>query len=490
MKDQESFAFRELNPICFLRRILRELPTILAAGLAAAMLMGAALQLFYKPEYTSTATVAVRAKSSSSSSVLSDLSLSSEIADTFTQLFESNMFGGVAMSQLGVSSLPGRLSASVIPETNLLILRVTADAPDDAFRTLNLLLQNYNTVSEYVFQNVLLKELSSPTVPFAPSNPLAVRQLIKRAFLAGCAVLVLIILAAIILSDTVQTGHALRRKLDTKLLLTIHHEEKNKTLRSRAKKVNKGLLITMPVASFRFTEEIHRLATITEAAVRNGDRKIILVTSTEENEGKSTVAANLALALAQEDRSVLLIDADMHKASQFKLLEAVPKHDLSEIIRGSQPYEPQFIKKLGIHVLFSKKTSSRAAELLASNGMKDILEKARTQMDYIVIDSPPMALFSDVQILADLADLSVLVVRQDAVAAGRINDAVDTLRQCRAELLGCIFNDVRTSSLSSDHYGYGYGYGYGRYGYGYGHYGYGYGHYGYDSGRHHSSRSK
>ena len=481
MKEQDTILLREQNPICFLRRLLSELPVILAAGLTAVLLTLTALQCFYRPEYTSSATVAVSAKSGSYSSVLSDLTLSSEIADTFTQFFSSNMFSNVAKSQLGVSSLPGTLRASVIPETNLLTLRVTADSPEDAFRTLTLLLDNYDAVSDYVFQNVLLKDLSRPSMPAAPSNPIRTARAAKLAFAAGCGAMVVILIAIILLSDTVQTGHALRRKLDVKLLLTIHHEEKNKTLRSRAKRINKGLLVTMPTASFRFTEEIHRLGTVVETASKNGERKVILITSAEENEGKSTVAANLALALAQQNRKVLLIDADMHKAAQYRLLGETPAHELADMICGNTPYQPEYLEKQGIWALFSRKSSDSAAELIASAGMLELLEKARQDMDYIVVDTPPMALFSDVEVLADRADLSLLVVRQDTVPAGRLNDAADMLEQCRAELIGCVFNDVRTTALSSDLYGYGYsryGYGYGRYGYGYGYGHYGYGGYG------------
>ena len=81
-----------------------------------------------------------------------------------------------------------------------------------------------------------------------------------------------------------------------------------------------------------------------------------------------------------------------------------------------------------------------------------------------------MAMFSDVEALADRADLSLLVVRQDTVPAQVINDMGDALGQCRARFLGCVFNDVRSMPLTNDHYGYGYGYG----GYGHG-YGRGYG---------------
>lgn len=89
---------------------------------------------------------------------------------------------------------------------------------------------------------------------------------------------------------------------------------------------------------------------------------------------------------------------------------------------------------------------------------------AREQYDYVIIDSPPLGFFSDSELLSDLSDASVLVVRQDTVPAPEINDAIDALRAGKAEFLGCILNDM--SHLTA--YSAGYGYGYGYYGYGYG----------------------
>ena len=465
MDEQQMFRWTELNPVCLLRRLGKDFLLVIAAGLIAVMLSLTALQSLHRPEYTASATLAVSVKSGGYSSVLSNLSLSSEIADTFTKLFESNMFGGIASNHLGANSLPGRLSASVLPETNLLVLRVTADAPEDAFRTLQLLLENYDTVSEYVFQNVILKELDSPTMPTSPSNPVNRGQVLKRALLGGAGAMVAALLAIAVLSDTVQTSEAVRRKLDVKLFAALHHEEKNKTLRTKLKKANRGLLITMPVASFYFTEEVYKLGMKVDYAARHGERKVILVTSVAENEGKSTVAANLALSLNQGGRKVLLIDADFHKAAQYKLFHCKPGTELTDMIRGTAPYAPEYLEQQKLYTLFALKSTDSAAELISSPGMAALLQKAREEMDYIVIDSPPMALFSDVEALADQADLSLLVVRQDVTPARRINDTVDVLNQCRAELLGCVFNDVRGMPFSNDHHGYGYGYGDG-YGYG------------------------
>ena len=110
----------------------------------------------------------------------------------------------------------------------------------------------------------------------------------------------------------------------------------------------------------------------------------------------------------------------------------------------------------------------------------------KSKAEYIVIDSPPVSLMADAEILAEYADVSLLVVRQSTASARYINDTIDVLDNGHSELLGCVYNDVKTRVFSGKRvfgiYG-GYKYGYGRYGrYGYGRYGYGrYGYGKYDS---------
>lgn len=235
----------------------------------------------------------------------------------------------------------------MVPETNILLLRVTADDPISAFRTLRFWLDNYDTVSQHVFQNVVLRELDAPSVPRAPSNPLHLGSAVKRAFVLGAAAMTLALLALAVLSDTVQTSDAMRHKVDARLFATIHHEEKNKTLRSRLKRSNKkkGLLITMPATGFYFTEEIEKLASKVNHSAQRNNGKVLLVTSVAENEGKSTVAANLALSLAKQDKKVLLIDADLHKASQYKLFGRENAPELSRMLAGSQPVQAEYLER-------------------------------------------------------------------------------------------------------------------------------------------------
>ena len=476
MENESVFRWSELNPLCLLLRLGKNFLLILMAGLIVVMLAAAALQTFHEDEYTASATLAVNVKSSSYSAVLADLSASSEIASTFTQLFQSDMFRKLVSSSLETGTLSGTLSASVIPETNLLVLQVTAASPTDAYRTLHLMLENYDTLSEHAFQNIILKELNSPTIPTAPSNPVNLMSICKKGFVLGAGLMIVMLLFFAIRSDTVQTTAAFRHKIDARLFAVLHHEVKNKTLKTKLKRANKGLLITMPAAGFLFTEEISRLSMKVEYAAQKRGSKVLLVASAAENEGKSTVAANLALSLAQSGKKVLLIDADLHKAAQFKIFGYKPRTELSAMLRGQAPAALEHLLQHNLYALFSTKTDKQAGELLASDQMTQLLEACRQSMDYIIIDTPPMLPFSDVEILAGQADLSLLVVRQDTMPAAAINDMADALRQGRADFLGCVFNDVRSAPFSSSHPGYGY------YGYGYG-YQYGYG--GYRQGRRH-----
>ena len=103
--------------------------------------------------------------------------------------------------------------------------------------------------------------------------------------------------------------------------------------------------------------------------------------------------------------------------------------------------------------------------------MQRMLEEARERFEYIIIDTPPMSLMADAEVLAERADMSVLVVKYDLVSARDINDAIDSLRGCSASFAGCVLNGVR-SMPGERRTVVGYG-GYGRYGkYGkYGRYG-------------------
>ena len=151
------------------------------------------------------------------------------------------------------------------------------------------------------------------------------------------------------------------------------------------------------------------------------------------------------------------------------------KASMTNAIYSNQDY--------GVQMLLNDRDYPNSTDIVSSYYMERLIEVASASFDYIIIDSPPMSIMADAEVLAGIADLSVLVVGYDNVFVPDLNDAIDSLRDCKAEFIGCVLNNVRTlpgASRTVGGYG-GYG-GYGRYSrysryQRYGKYG-GYGHYG------------
>ena len=225
------------------------------------------------------------------------------------------------------------------------------------------------------------------------------------------------------------------------------------------------MLILNPLRSFRFVESNKMVASKIRSYLEKEEKKLILITSVMEDEGKSTIAANLAVALAMENKEVLLIDCDFRKPSQYKIFDAEESEivNLPEILKSNEePLNVFKSEKDGIYKIFNKISSSHVTDIVEHEKLKNVLDHYRELMDYVIIDTSPMALVSDAEELAQIADASILVVRRDVVHTRYINDTIDVLNNTRARVLGCIFNDAVTGTVSErSSYGRGNYYGYG-----------------------------
>ena len=222
--------------------------------------------------------------------------------------------------------------------------------------------------------------------------------------------------------------------------------------------------------SFAFIVSIHCIAEMFLHEHAKG-RRVFLFSSVSAAEGKSTLAANTAISLASRGVSVLFIDLDLRRPVQSEMLglSVKQKNELGTLLTESAAPEKILAAAVtdpatGLHSLLSTTSYTDVLELLASAQLAKVVALTRERYDNVIIDSPPLGFFSDSELLSDLSDASVLVVRQDTVPAPEINDAIDALRAGKAEFLGCILNDMAHLTAYSAGYGYGYGY----YGYGYG----------------------
>lgn len=469
-----------LDVFSILRTLVGNWWMILTAGLLGAMIAYMMVGSAYTPSYTSSMTFIVSSKGNTNS--LLDLSAANEMAETFSEVLNSRLLKKKVQQELDLSYLPGEISTTVVEGTNLMTLRVSAPSPEHAFKIMKSVLNNYSEITDHVLKNVVLEVLEAPQVPMAPSNPVSASDMMKKYALIGMALMAALLALIDYLKDDIKNEKEVEQKLDTKLFGTIYHEVKNKTLKSKLRKSKKGLLLTDPTCSFLFVENYKKIRTKLMYKTKQDQGKVILVTSVMENEGKSTVTANIAAALAQKTDKVVLVDGDMRRPAMYKILQKKlePKQEIGEFLNGNIPMTDvlHYDKKLGLHLLIGSKHYSNSTEMVSGERMKSLMKAVKKVADYVVIDSPPTSLMADAEVLAEYADVSLLVVRQGMATARVINDTIDILEDGHSELLGCIYNDVKTGVFSGKSALRGFGYGYGRYRYG-GYKKYGYGAYGY-----------
>ena len=460
----EQVELISFHPSVILRDVLKRWYLIVVAALLAGMIAYTASDLLYVPVYSTTTTFVVSVQGSSTT-VYQNLSATSNLATVFSEVLNSSLLRSAILEELGMTSFDGTISASAVEETNLLTMKVTASDPRTAFLVTQAVIENHQIVSYQVLGDTILEVLQAPKVPVSPVNQKASLSYMKKASVLAAAAVFLLLAFLSYKRDVIRSKQEAEKKLDCRILGEIGHERKYKTLWAAMKRRKTSILITNPTSSFLFVETIRKLRRRVEKQMPANGR-VLMVTSVIENEGKSTVAVNLALAFAQKGKRVLLLDCDLRKPACHKILD-YPWEGAGtiDVANGSASLENTVVqmKNTNLFLLLQRRSTRNSTDISGSDGMAALIQKAKERFDFVVIDTPPMSVAPDVECIMELADASLLVVQQNMVQADVINHAITALQGAKSKLLGCVVNNVYGVTLSHGG-GYGYGYGYGRYG--------------------------
>jgi exopolysaccharide transport family protein len=209
--------------------------------------------------------------------------------------------------------------------------------------------------------------------------------------------------------------------------------------------------------SSQFAEAFRALRTSILLSSPGTPPKVIVITSSVPQEGKSVTSVNCAAVLAQAGRKVLLIDADMRKPTIHQHLGVAATHGLSALLSQSsiERRHPLTVSNMpNLEVITAGERPPNPAELLASERMQSLLNEWRGQYDQIVIDTPPVLAVTDAVILASIADSVVLVARSGHTSSQSLRRTAELLTSVNAKLAGVVVNDLAPKSLAySDYYG-------------------------------------
>lgn len=174
--------------------------------------------------------------------------------------------------------------------------------------------------------------------------------------------------------------------------------------------------------------------------------KTIVVSSANPGDGKSTTAGNLALTLAEGEAKVLLVDCDMRKPSVHKNFKISNTYGLSDVlVQNKKVMDIAHMYNNNLCILTSGKLPPNPAEMLASNMMAAFLEEMKNHFDYIVLDTPPVQIVADAQILSTKVDGVLLVVRANFTKKDEVKNAVSALKKVNANIIGTVLHAVETS---------------------------------------------
>ncbi len=385
-----------------------------------------------------------------------------QLGKTFPFILESGALNTVVREKLGLASLPVTISAEVVSDTSLFRISVSGEDPELCRQALDAVIENYPQVAQYVIGKTMLTMLDYSGTPVTPVNLVSRRSLVIRGAKIGGLIYLAVLGALVVLRRTVESENDLKGYTSLRCLASIPFVLLKK--RSRKKKL---LLINRTSVPPAFTEAFNLLRVRLLREMDRKGKKVLMLTSAGEREGKTTVSANLALCCAQKGFRVLLIDCDLRHPSVAACLGVTVEREIADVLRGRLTVSEAIEPCVGSLDILAGAVSLNAADIpkvLTTDAVEKLMEYAREHYDYIFVDTPPCGIIQDALAIAPACDAAVAVIRQDYLARTRILEVLNLLTDSNAGLIGCVINGESGGVGSYGHGRYGYGSGYGAYG--------------------------
>ncbi|WP_116449781.1 polysaccharide biosynthesis tyrosine autokinase [Blastococcus litoris] len=359
----------------------------------------------------------------------------------------------------GVNALASRIEASAPLDTVLVEVTVTDRSAEGSARIANAVVDTLSTTVENLaprndngrptVEATTVAPAEVPGGPAAPKPPLNVAVGLGIGLLVGLA----LAWTREALDNRVRDASVVSEVTDLPVIGSIG-------TRSRA---SQPVVIESephsPQADFfrQLATNLQFLGVPGANSANGRDLRTVMVTSSVPAEGKSTVAANLAAALAESNARVVLVDADLRRPATAQLLGIEGAAGLSTVLIGRATIDDvlQEWGTSGLHVLASGRVPPNSGELLNSPAMRQVLAELRQRFDFVVLDAPPLLPVADAVILSRAVDGAIVVANVTKVRRHQLAESLRSLEQVKARVLGVVLNQVRRRDPSYSYEPYG-----------------------------------
>lgn len=436
---------------CIIKDILQRWILIVAVMIVFGSVFDFMKTVTYVPQYGTSMTATL----SGGEDTFKNIDKVQSYVNTLDYLMNSNNAKSYVKKKMPISKTTYKAEVT-LKQANVVKIKVTADTKREAYFSIKLLNDWYRENTErysFPYNITVLKESKFSTKPVNPNSHI-------KNFLIGAVgsgfVLSCLLGLYFFLRDTIKSEEEVENKLDTRLYAKLPFEvKKREDARNK-----KAILITSLKTSFFFRESINKLRSKVEASSDKHGYKSFMITSAYENEGKSFIAANLALALAKNGHKVVLVDADFNKPAVFKIFELDGSKSLNKAIEGTTSWRSQVVSdRSGLDLLPCSQDTLKSEILTNSKKLDEIMKELREEYDFVIVDTSPAYLLNETMAMNELVDATLFVVRQDYATSDVINETVKRLTYVKDNVLGVVFKNVvsegnKGTSNYNNRYGY------------------------------------
>lgn len=436
---------------CIIKDILQRWILIVAVMIVFGSVFDFMKTVTYVPQYGTSMTATL----SGGEDTFKNIDKVQSYVNTLDYLMNSNNAKSYVKKKMPISKTTYKAEVT-LKQANVVKIKVTADTKREAYFSIKYLNDWYKENTErysFPYNITVLKESKFSTKPVNPNSHI-------KNFLIGAVgsgfVLSCLLGLYFFLRDTIKSEEEVENKLDTRLYAKLPFEVKK---REDARN-NKAILITSLKTSFFFRKSMNKLRSKVEASSDKHGYKSFMITSAYENEGKSSVAANLALALAKNGHKVVLVDADFNKPAVFKIFELDGSKSLNKAIEGTSSWSSQVVSdRSGLDLLPCSQDTLKSELLTNSKKLDEIMKELREEYDFVIVDTSPAYLLNETMAMNELVDATLFVVRQDYATSDVINETVKRLTYVKDNVLGVVFKNVvsdgnKGTSNYNNRYGY------------------------------------
>lgn len=414
----------------------------------------------YVPHYEAEATLTITTAKSDdlmNGGNYTDIATAQQMGKVFPYILTSGVLSDLVAQDLGTDYMPGQISVQAVEGTNLVTIRVTSSDGQTAYDVLKSVLKNYPEVAQFVVGQTEMNLLDESGVPYESGTTSVTRGSMRKGAAAGFAA------GMIVLLIYVATRRTIRKPGDFKTLLNIPCLGVIPVFRvkkRRKKKIQKPVNILDSHLSQEYLEALRAVRTRVERRMENEHKKTLMITSSIPGEGKSTVAVNLAISLAQKGKKVILVDCDLRNPSVQNYMNISGVYPgIVNVLNGKEELEDALytVEKDGIdlRILCGYHEPTQNVEILGSQEMKNLLDKLEIMADIVLIDISPATVLVDALMLARYVPMALYVVKYDYARVRDILEGIEELAETGVDVLGCVINEGKYGTVQTGYNRYG-----------------------------------